>query len=642
MARTKIINVQKNDSFDDVFEAFQSAEAREIIFIFPKGSPFGKQASYFDSLQEEAKSTGKTINVMTADPVVTHLALQQGWGVLQNPTPRPRRVVTPTPLAIDTEPASDVEQIESTEIEYPVAELTAVRKSRVIASDPADTSHRIRDIRIAKTEHPVPVREVSGENIPLTINSEVPVHDVAPEPIHESVSEHPEHVVVEPPHPIDPMPMHEFVEPEQVPQEAVHPQVAPQVAPQIVPQAPLSSFPMSSDIERLWAQEEKRQGSKPSAPAGIPRYKRRISKTVWLTTLGIFILLGGGVYAFFMLGSAKIIIAPQQQELNFKLKLTASTTAEKIQADFNLIPGQVFSAKKSVSGEFPVTAEKDVAQKAYGTIKITNKGTTAQKLVATTRFESKDGLIFRVPETITVPASGNLLTRVYADQPGKEYNIGPTTFTIPGFKGTPNFDNFSAVSSESMGGGLVGAGKVVSEQVFVKAQEELMSKLKDEIMVSMKSQAGDLKILEPITVVADTPITNAKVGDAAEKLTMTLSGSAKAIAYRGDDTLTLIDAYLAKSGDLKLSKKDLDITYTLGPTNTSSTSFPFEAAVKGYASATIDTDAIRQAIPGMNETDVRAYFKGITEISSARVILSPPWVTNVPKDPKKITITVGE
>lgn len=600
MAGTKIINVQKNDSFEDVFEAFRNAEAREVIFIFPKGSPFSKQASYFESIKQEADGSGKTINVMSGDPVIVHLASQYGWGVLQSPTPKPRRTI-PAPES------------------YPMADLTAVRKTRVIASDPADSGRRIRDIMTPQKDHPIPVEEIHDSDFSLPIrSSEIPIHAETPQSFTPSPAPAAPPVILRSP---------------MIPQQ-------PQ-APQPLQQRPA---PMNNDIERLWAEEEQRLGPEArstSRPGGVPKLNRKISKK--LIVFGFVVLLAAiGVFLFFILGSAKIIISPQQQDLNFKLKMTASTAIQEVQPDFNQVPGQVFTAQKEVSGEYPITSEKDVAQKSNGIIKISNKGTASQRLVATTRFESKDGHIFRIPETIMVPAGSSVTARVFADGPGKEYNIGPTTFTVPGFKGTPRFDEFSAISSASMSGGLVGAGKVVSEQTFIKAQEELTAKLRDEITKSIQEQAGDFKILTPVNVVIQTPVTNAKVGDAAETLTMKLKGSANVAAYREADALILIDNYLSKNGNMKLAPRGTDIAYMATAGNKSSKSFPFEATVKGKANAHIDVATIQKAIPGMNESAIRDYFKGIAEVNSARILLSPFWITSVPNDPKKIHITVEE
>jgi len=52
--------------------------------------------------------------------------------------------------------------------------------------------------------------------------------------------------------------------------------------------------------------------------------------------------------------------------------------------------------------------------------------------VANTRFADPNGKIFRISKAITVPAKGTLVVTLTADQAGASYNIGPSTFSIPG------------------------------------------------------------------------------------------------------------------------------------------------------------------------------------------------------------------
>jgi len=82
------------------------------------------------------------------------------------------------------------------------------------------------------------------------------------------------------------------------------------------------------------------------------------------------------------------------------------------------------------------TGVENVEKKASGRIVVYNEFSSApQKLIATTRFETPDGKIYRIKDAVTVPGAGSVEATVYADQPGEEYNIDLTDFTIPGFKG---------------------------------------------------------------------------------------------------------------------------------------------------------------------------------------------------------------
>ena len=68
-------------------------------------------------------------------------------------------------------------------------------------------------------------------------------------------------------------------------------------------------------------------------------------------------------------------------------------------------------------------------------------------------YKSQTPIIFRIPKTVTIPGAklesgelipGKLEMEVTADNAGEKYNIEPSDFTIPGFKGSPKFEKFYA------------------------------------------------------------------------------------------------------------------------------------------------------------------------------------------------------
>jgi len=402
------------------------------------------------------------------------------------------------------------------------------------------------------------------------------------------------------------------------------------------------------DIAKIWAGEKQRKDANfLSGQMGKQLSRSFFRRAPLVLAVGAVLVL---VFILYLtLGNAQIIISPVKQKLDPKLKVSASSTATAVNLNFNQIPGQQFREQKKETGKFPVTGQKDVVQKAGGIITIFNKGATAQRLVATTRFKSPDGLIFRIPQTINVPAGaktgatvtpGSVVSAVYADRPGAEYNIGPTQFTIPGFEGMPKFSDFYATSDKPMTEGIIGPAKVVTEKDFTTAQEELTAKVKDEILKSLKDRGGELKILDAIAIKLDAPEVNAKVGEAAEDLEMSIQGSADTIAFRESDVIELVKNFVSQKNDMELLLKDLVISYINPQPGADKTSLSFDAQVNGWAAAKVDTNTIKNDVRGMSEDSIRSYLKGIKEIESTRILLSPFWVRSIPKDAGKIKIDI--
>src|SRR3989344_1146514 len=108
MAGTKIINIQKSDSFEEIERIFATAEAAEVIFIFPRGTIFANQPVYFEQLKKTADQLGKKISIVTSDHFLVQTAAAQGITILQGPSPRiphPKTISRPSDVDFDSDSA---------------------------------------------------------------------------------------------------------------------------------------------------------------------------------------------------------------------------------------------------------------------------------------------------------------------------------------------------------------------------------------------------------------------------------------------------------------------------------------------------------------------------------------------------------
>lgn len=348
-------------------------------------------------------------------------------------------------------------------------------------------------------------------------------------------------------------------------------------------------------------------------------------------------------------GKAELMVQARKEELNFSLKVSASTLASSVSLEFNKLPGQSFNQSAEESGIFPASGQKNVVQKAVGRITIYNTTTSSQRLVATTRFESPVGLIFRIPASITVPAGtrsgsniipGTIESDVAADRPGQEYNIGPARFTIPGFKGSNRFESFYGTSSSATKGGLIGPSKVVSGQDFAKAREALTVRLEEKIINLLKSQIGDLETVSSPAIKFDQPTSNVKADEAAENLEMTLKASIGTIAFRSADARQLVNNYLLERGNLQIVEEKTVISFDQPSLSEDGKVLDFRINVSGLGAVRVDKEKILSDILGMNREEIKAYFSGLPEVESARVVLSP-WLYKIPKDSSRVRVDIN-
>jgi hypothetical protein len=170
----------------------------------------------------------------------------------------------------------------------------------------------------------------------------------------------------------------------------------------------------------------------------------------------------GAIYAF---SGAKVVVTPTTNVATVSGDFSATPSAGDL-------PFEVISVEKVGMQQVKAEGTENANDPSQGTITIYNGQEKPQELIKNTRFETSDGLIFRIHESVKIPAGtatapGQLQVTAYADAGGEKYNVGPTTFTLPGLKGGASFTLVYAKSTGSMSGGFSG----VRPSVSVKTRE---------------------------------------------------------------------------------------------------------------------------------------------------------------------------
>jgi hypothetical protein len=212
---------------------------------------------------------------------------------------------------------------------------------------------------------------------------------------------------------------------------------------------------------------------------------RKIKKQSRLTFLNILwtlILVSFIVICLltFVFNNANIYIEPKTIEQNISISLNMKNTVEKSTYD-------MVEIKKEALKTVEKSGVKKVVSKAGGEITIYNNfNNNTQKLVKNTRFESADGKIFRIVDSVTVPAKvgntqGSVNAKVTADSVGEGYNISVGKFTIPGFKGSPRYNAFYAESKKPMSGGANSEKTFFSSSDIETSKMEMQAELRTSI-----------------------------------------------------------------------------------------------------------------------------------------------------------------
>lgn len=366
------------------------------------------------------------------------------------------------------------------------------------------------------------------------------------------------------------------------------------------------------------------------------------------------VLAGIAVFVYFILPKAEVRLEPKKDLLTFDLAIRVSARTTNADYTKNVIPGELLESTVEHEETFISSGREVREEKARGTLTIFNEQSSSpQTLVENTRFVSQDGKLFRTTETVVVPGarveegkivSSSIDVEAVAAEPGEEYNIGPSTFSIPGFKGTPKYTTFYGKSTSSMEGGFIGEVEVVTEEDFAKAQETfreaLLTKAREEFK---RKTPHEFVLLERATQEEVLELVSDKEAREAAK-SFTLSGKAKMSGFVFDenDVRGLVDETIETriSKDKEVLEDTKKLTYKEVELDLEGEEMTLLVGAEEWLAARINEEEIINEIRGKSLEDVRGFLASHPALNSARVTFSPFWIKRVPRAEDKIKIEI--
>jgi len=366
----------------------------------------------------------------------------------------------------------------------------------------------------------------------------------------------------------------------------------------------------------------------------------------------IFALVFFVVLNIFEKATLKII--PKQEVVT----LDSLLMAQKGEVDkSNFLSFDIMMDRESISRKVQATEVKHVERRASGKIVIYNEfNSRPQRLIKNTRFETTDGKIYRIHESVIVPGQqivddetvpGSIEVRVFADETGEAYNIGLVDFIIPGFKGTPRFEDFYARSNTPMEGGFIGVVKAISDGEFENLISELEKTLRQDLLARALSLVPQDFILYDDAIFFEFEEEGSPEQQDIDKDSVELTREAvlRAIIFRRD----VLSNYIAEklitdfreNGqvmipnlhelEFKISDKE-----NFDPENDTLLSF----SLKGMPKITwqFDEEQLRTMLVGLPKNSLTDVLVQFASIVRAEVVLRPFWKRSFPKNAEDIKI----
>ncbi len=398
-----------------------------------------------------------------------------------------------------------------------------------------------------------------------------------------------------------------------------------------------------------------------------------------LVSLIIVSLLILVTITYIALPGATIALTPKSDVIETHVNVTLadieSNRAELDTHPVNTIPSYTMVKRIQKVFTYSATGKDFKGTNATGTITILNEADNSWPLVAKTRFQTGDGLVFRIANPVVVPqattdAPGKLDVTVVADElddygqvMGERGNIQPSKFFLPGLSGE-NQKKLYAESTQPFTGGATLVIQTITAEDIEAARAKMESDLKNsaeaELQAYVKerndSQKTNLELLKGGTAIETSdPVIEIPSGLEGQKLeSFEVHGEivASGTSYNRDDLLSILktELKLKKNPQKRLYKIDEEsLSYRIVDNDKTSKKIKITATIKGVEEYEISPDKengqrlikkIKEHILGKEVLEAELYIQNLPEIDKVVIESWPAWSPTIPSIPDNIKIEV--
>ncbi|OGB73554.1 hypothetical protein A3K24_01750 [candidate division Kazan bacterium RIFCSPHIGHO2_01_FULL_44_14] len=377
------------------------------------------------------------------------------------------------------------------------------------------------------------------------------------------------------------------------------------------------------------------------------KWERHHRVTLGFVLVGLVIL---GSVAVFVAPKAYVALEVQSEVFQKQFTLVLADVQDRRAAGPNILTGRFVEVSRENVSTFNATGEENNGKKATGKITVLNYTTTIQGLLVNTRFQSANGLVFRLNGEVLVPpirsgSPGRAAVDATADGGGTKYNVTQgTKLTVPGLGEAGK----TAVVGEVAGaftGGTDEITKVVSEEdiekgkeaaakdIFAAAETELREQLKRGEELSSSLLQNDIIDAVP----------SASPGAKRDQFEVRVRSRSWAIAInQGDLTKAVVASAAFEVPEGKQVTKQTVERAEISVVESNFLNHRINLIVKldGRIGPQLDTDALAVQLANKSLADGQKLLQGMTEITSGSIEMWPTFLTHTPLLPNNIRVQV--
>lgn len=356
------------------------------------------------------------------------------------------------------------------------------------------------------------------------------------------------------------------------------------------------------------------------------------------------LFIGGGVFILLMIvalavfGRAKASVVIRAETTPVDVAFEANINANATQSDpANFALKALYQeTKKSVSLSFTPTGQKDLGNKASGTMKLTRTSisSTPISVPAGTQFTSGD-FIFISTEAAQIAGTsigpGGLVqdsktVNVEAAEPGDRNNISARSFN----------SSISGISAQgsNMTGGTSRVVKVVTQEDVNKAKEQANQQDTSQVKEELRNALGEAVVLEEsFTVAIGEGTSEPAVDQEANEGKLVVPITYSMLGLDRKDLGAALDAFVVT----KMTNSQQQRVYSNGLDGVSFEKVSGNDRTGVYKITTLaqygpqfDVEDLKSNLAGKKFGEMRSYLQDLPGVKSVDINLSPFWARKAP------------
>lgn len=379
-------------------------------------------------------------------------------------------------------------------------------------------------------------------------------------------------------------------------------------------------------------------------------------KRYMYVALGVFVVSILGAYSIGTLtGGAEITIYPKVRSMNVNTDVVAYKERNPGELSY-----EILSIEATGERQVRASGQENVSIQTVGELTIYKTTTGSERLIKNTRFETSDGKVYRIQESVVVPGAtlvdgelepGVVRAQVFADEPGESYNIPANTrLSVPGFKESNLTALYNAVYAENASaftGGFDGPRFIIDETELATAKEALQQELYESLTAKVMSErpAGYTLFDESMTITyASLPPTQQEESMVTIKEQATLRipvfASEDFAAFIAKETIVGYEV----GEKVRIDNLD-DIAFTYTGSTTKDTniaeqeSIAFKIVGQPVVVWTYEEEVLKEALVGKEKTALPLALGQYSQESRSSLKIRPFWKSTFPDSVDKISIT---